>query len=975
MSYSRLIIRDGADIVWGLDDLNTETASISTPITFLDNSASYYSASINASATNLVGTPIIFGGRTALELTSSANACISIPALNLFSEIYSRNNYALEFWLKIDKVPDQEITIVKKRNSNNTGLYLRDNYLIYRYGNSSSYVETSYGLAELDEPNHIVMNYNKDTIQLLVNGISSIKNIGDFDTTEIDTNHSINNYIDFYGISDCSIIVDSIAIYPNTISSNKAKRHYVYGLGKSISESVFSDMGGVFFNLGNNNTRKSFFEYWDSYNEWFELNYDNLELKQNGIGPILYIEPTLGSLDNKITKTQNRIRFSSTSSTVGSYIDLTNFSSIFNEKNNTFFAKFRLDGTPPVSGSYQTLISLGQSPFNEILNFNLINIAGSYYIQAYHVESASTVSFSIPSITSSPTIYVGAMYNGETKIYFSASSASLQSASFTTYSGSVYGVDLLSTYFPLESNSILRIGSRYNFDTIFTASTKTNQFLGSFESLMFVDNKFTASTYSAIDSYNQYIYKTYFDTNDNRFKVGTFGTASFIFAGARLGDIDFSGSAFISSNRFEFGYPNAISGSQVQIFISMYDYSGNVIKSREKVQKVNFFEWLNLTNINDKYLKFDIEMLSKDTSYYPPILKYFKAEAYPDSGSYTDILGYMRSYVRVRNGASAQAYIPEFIQTPTVLLTENSGVRSNKNYIDILFGKGNIGTLGFFIRPNTNSTSTKVFEVFSSSAATTSLFTASIRSNLIITSSAIGTSFINGGRSSSVSNLNWNHFSFTFNPKLGTSSVDSFLIRFGDTTNSNFNIQNIYILDTLLEPAEISYIDNGFVGGSAVISATSAASAINVIDRDELRHTGYSASVRTDPNEKQATNIIFQPQLVQKRFLGDVSAATSLDSSSISNVLDYDGVDFTTLPDPTVSRILLLSNNKIYSISKSNDLNVGTEISSVDGDYVRVIGGMRNINKIFVKVNGVFTEYPELLKINAFETPKPPETS
>ena len=143
MSYSRLILKDGADIVWGLDDLKTETASISTPITFLDNSASYYNASVNASATNLIGIPVVFGGETALELTSSVNPCISIPALNLFSELYSRNNYAIEFWLKIDKIPNGEIPILKKRNSTNTGLFLRDSYLIYRYGNSSSFIETS----------------------------------------------------------------------------------------------------------------------------------------------------------------------------------------------------------------------------------------------------------------------------------------------------------------------------------------------------------------------------------------------------------------------------------------------------------------------------------------------------------------------------------------------------------------------------------------------------------------------------------------------------------------------------------------------------------------------------------------------------------------------------------------------------------------------------------------------------------------
>jgi len=968
VSYSRLILKDGADIVWGLDDLKTETASTSTPITFLDNSASYYNASVNASATNLIGIPVVFGGETALELTSSVNPCISIPALNLFSELYSRNNYAIEFWLKIDKIPNGEIPILKKRNSTNTGLFLRDSYLIYRYGNSSSFIETSYGLAELDEPNHVVMNYNSDAIELIVNGVSSKFDVGSFSTTEIDTNHSINNYIDFYGNSSFSIIVDSIAIYPNTLSNNTAKRHYVYGLGKSIKESVFTNMGGLFFNIANDNTLKSYYDYWDTQDKWHSIDYDNLKLTTNGLRSELYTEPTLGSLDNKLTKSSNTIRFSSTSSTVGSYIDIENFKSLFNQYSNVFFAKFKLDGTPPVSGSYQTLISLGQNPFNEVLNFNLKNNGGNYAIEAYHVDSGSALSFSIASITSSPTIYLGMKYDGETKIYFCASAASVQTASFTTYSGSVYGIDLMSSYFPLNTDSVLRIGSRYSFSTILTASSNANQFLGTFDSIMFLKSSFNGTTYQSINDYSQYRYKTYFDTADNRFKVSTFGTASFILAGSRLCDTDFSGSGYISSNRFEFGYPDAVSGSQVQIFASMYDYSNNLIKAKERIGKINFFDWLNLTNIYDKYIRFDIEMLSKDTTYYPPIVKYFKAETYPNSGSYISINGFTRSSVKINNGASAQSFVPEFVQTPSIFLTSNSGIRSNKNFIDVSFEKENIGTLGFFVKTNTDSTSTKLFEIFStSSAASTSLFSASIQSNAITVSSAIGTPIINGGRFSTVLDKQWTHVSFNFNPKLSTSSVNSFLIRFGDTLRSDFNIQNIYVLETLLEALEIAYIHNGFVGGSAVISATTAASAIKVIDRDESRHTGVSASIRFLQDEKQATNIIFQPSLIQKRFLGEVAAATSFDSSSVSNVEDFDGVLFTTLPEQTIRKVLFLSNNKLYSIYIDSDgKRAGTEIPTSDGDYVKVVDGIRNGKKVFVKVNGVFTEYPELLKINAF---------
>jgi len=270
-----------------------------------------------------------------------------------------------------------------------------------------------------------------------------------------------------------------------------------------------------------------------------------------------------------------------------------------------------------------------------------------------------------------------------------------------------------------------------------------------------------------------------------------------------------------------------------------------------------------------------------------------------------------------------------------------------------------LGTIGFFIKVNDqNSTRTKILEVFSSSALSSSLFSASLNSSNRIATSNSSSIFLNGiaqGTSSVIMNQ-WQHIAFTFDPKLETDSSNNFLVRFGNTGSCDFNIQNLYMLDTSLGAQDIRNIHITFTGASAAISTgESASGSIRLSDKDESRHTS------------SVTNTIYQPYSDQLRFLSDVRLVTEDSLSSyignpavkLTGDLKYfDGVE-SVVPD----RVLSISDNAVYQLNVNGGV---TLITTSNGDYINVIDGLEYIDTVWLKTSGSFTKVPTLEKIVYF---------
>lgn len=253
-----------------------------------------------------------------------------------------------------------------------------------------------------------------------------------------------------------------------------------------------------------------------------------------------------------------------------------------------------------------------------------------------------------------------------------------------------------------------------------------------------------------------------------------------------------------------------------------------------------------------------------------------------------------------------------------------------------------LGTIGFHIKFNESaSAGLKFLEIFSSSAATTSLFSASTSSAQTVSLSLNSAScYINSAYSSVTYSNEWQQMVFTFFPTLVTNASNNFLIRFGNTTKGDFQIQNVFMIKDNLNPLEVGYIYNEFSSNTTAITAGDTSSvSITVSDKNENNH--ISASSKS----------IYQPLLPnQIRYKFDVAVAT--DTAVPTGTLTGDNRFFDGGYEISAGqRILCLADNKVYVVNTNSTLS---EDPTTNGDYVKVFFGMEYANEGFVKVSGSF---------------------
>ena len=682
MSYSKIILQDSANIVWPLDDINV-SSSVSKAINFFSKNDFAFSASINASNTNVISNPVVFGGGKALSFTSSAVG-LSIPALGLLSELYENKNSCIEFWFQTDSLSSSEQVIFKKRNNDNIGLYIKDNYLIFRYGTSASYAEVSADIVNLNDPNHIIIGRSPSSLVIIVNGAFYFSENIDFISLDKDPAHEQNDYFDFYGPRQNTWTVDSIAYYSNILSTNDAKRHYVYGLGKNIGEDIFYHRGGTFYNLSTIDTEKIFTINWDYPLEWQNITINNLLLSDDSIKTRYFSNPEFYSYDTNINTASNSIIFRSDSGStaLASYIDIKNLSDKMDSGDYPVFIKVKLDGPLPKQGASQRIFTYGISPDRDIATFDLFNNSGSYKI----LISASeyTTSFDVNNAIDQPDIYLGMQFLNKSLFYFAQSGSYVQTASFNYYDNNGFGLDPLITYFPPQSNYLFRVGSNltYSKSNFSSTSKDVNQFSGTFKKLFIHDTTFSSSVnFGYLDSYSNSRYAISYQSNLKRFKTYSYGDLTFNIHAIDMGQFIDDSTQIIGANVVNFGYPDIQSSSQVQLYVTQLDYSGSVVYPKTLLSQNNYLDFINNTNISGTYLKFDIEVRSEDTSYYPPKIKYFNMETYKSINN-TTVLRSDSGSEYVLYPSSSVVYLPEIKRTPTIFMSNESGIKVNQTIID-----------------------------------------------------------------------------------------------------------------------------------------------------------------------------------------------------------------------------------------------------------------------------------------------------
>lgn len=269
-----------------------------------------------------------------------------------------------------------------------------------------------------------------------------------------------------------------------------------------------------------------------------------------------------------------------------------------------------------------------------------------------------------------------------------------------------------------------------------------------------------------------------------------------------------------------------------------------------------------------------------------------------------------------------------------------------------------LGSVGTFIRLNDNDDKTyQLLNVYSSSAAKLSLFSAEVNNStgLVTFDSASTSLYVNGVSASIIPNQQWAHITFSFEDKLATYDTNNFLVRFGDTASSNFNIQNLYILEDSFTPSDIGYLHQEFTGGTnnKITVPPSASYAINIIDYPENNYVSAS------------TNVVYQPTFNQFRYLTDIRAATenSLTQFVSVSIMTNDDLYIDTVNINVGDKVLSLADNQIYELNESSQLDL---VSSSVGDVVRVLYGQYLNNLSFTKYSTGFTLEPLRVKVSSY---------
>lgn len=684
MSYSQLILRDSAEIVWPLDDIN-QSSSVSKSINFISNLDLAYSASININNTNVIGVPMIYGGGSLLSFTSSAVG-LSIPAIGRFSELYNNKDSTISFWFQCNAVLNQEFPIFKKRGFSNIGLFIKNNYLIFRCGNNNTFNELRVELADPEEPHHIIVSRNSSGLMIILDGIPYIDNDNFVEKVDYDPIHSTNDFIDFYGPPEGSWNIDSPAFYPNILNPNIAKRHYVYGLGKNIPDKIFYSKGGNIYNISTIYTDRLSDINWTYSDDWNLTELINLNNDELGIGPIQSNSPVTYSYDNILDTSSNIYKFSSGSSvTQASYIDVNKLFNKINSLEYPFFVKLKLNGQLPDKYISQKLISIGEVSGKEIISFNLYNNNENYQVLISAINFSSSVSFNINNISSSPSFYVGVKFDGQTHLYFAEDGDQIQTASFNYLTASSFGLDPLTGYLPLSSDSVIRIGSslNYNSDSFNSNSYVINQFFGSFERFLVVEKDFTSSSnFSYLESYRKSKYEFIYNTNLNRFKVKTYGRGSFNIHSINISEEIDDNNRILGSNYIKIGYPGLESSSLVYVYATLLSYSGSTAYPQNRLGQDNYLPYINNTNLSNKYLKFDFEIYSDDTLYYPPRIKYFKMQTFKSQNNLTSIKDDAGPSFKIYPSSSSAVYLPEMSYTPSIFMTDKSGLKVHNSLVE-----------------------------------------------------------------------------------------------------------------------------------------------------------------------------------------------------------------------------------------------------------------------------------------------------
>jgi len=933
MSYTDLILQDSPVSVWSL----SETSGTSAQNDGFLLGDSYNGTYLGSSGANVkrIKVPLVYGGGQCIKLIGNNVPSFKIPSLGKMSSANRQYASTLEFWLKITNSIKDERVIVRKPNSA-TGLYIKDNYLIFRVGDQDT-VATSLPVDTFNKPLHIAMTYTPKGISLFVNGVESsipVSNLRYFTKTY----NSADEYFEFFGSSSLGIYIDSIAIYGYPFTSIIAKRHFIYGVGYDISKFVISSKAGTMYSMHMENTSKFYSLSYNSPSSWSNnlvIENNTLEIQKDG-----YLTTNNYSTIEHVTFSD--VNYETMYGSTNGEISFPHGTSLYvSDKVNSFPKGMvsKLDFTGVTWTTKQLLFRIDSST-NAGLSVYAEKIGSDYkiyysteYVNGTKKQDNDTI------LLSTATEITGKVYLG---FYESNNILSL----FLYTPSNQYTETDTTLELPLISSSISfgaeGISLFANTEIFPSSETETNRFTGKLNLIgALKDTTSIPSNFTELENYD-YNYKIT-PSKEKRLLRYTKGKAKFY-----LGT-NFLGTTNVLPHRIDLGYGEVEGDSFVKVEATVYNETSEILPAQE-ILNGDPIKGLVGQAITDNVIRFDITMESDDYEIYPPTLQYFNLNVFNSTNSSIEMksdIGTQNITITPKSGKDL--YLPEVRKTPSMYYGNTTGLKIGDQYGTINYSAKAIGT------ESTEGISTIIFTAKPITSPETNEHRFIYSNPVIIkqTSGTVaiagtgitGTVYINGLATTSAETNEWNHYTIVLDNPIPINTLTGTPIEIGNSssTTGTFYIDNLCFLESKLTATQALKYYNLFYSSYSESVKDSTVLNINFYDK-EVRHDNIEYELLPDQNSIKATVSLAATE-------NYTLTANAINYLNDIDLIEIDSISALTLASPVT---VLLANQTsapdrgVYSVGFSNGVATFTANTSLEaadiatGDLIYVQRGDEN---------------------------------
>lgn len=928
MSYSSLILKDSPICVWDLSETSGTTAKNEG---FLKDSSFYGSYSSYMTRIRL---PIVYAGTQCVRLDSETNYGVRVPSLDKMSNKNVRFSSSIEFWLKVESSTNTLTKVMKKPNSN-TGIYVKDNYIIFRLGDTT-FEDVSVPVSSFNKPLHIVANYSPGHISLTVNGVSKKEVINGYSLLNKSYN-SADEYFDFFRLGSVKTYIDSIAIYGSELSNSVCKRHFVYGTGYTVPKAPIKLKGGHLYEMTMNHSPNTYSLQYKNSAQWKNgLNYNNyLQISDDGKVSTKFIDYAQTNCAYDVSQdtmfqSDGTLQFPAGTSLL---IDDKDYAFSYGAILKFSFSSSDWNGK-------QLMFKVFDKNTDKSLSFFMNKVDASNYNLSYETYLDGQGDLYEPTETiihHSATSYSSSVYF----VYYEKNNVAYVKVfvSSTSYTISNTGFEL-----PISDASII-IGADEIYPELSVSElVDTMSFTGKLiyvKSLNAASDFTSLTTTTLIDSYlsNNYITPNY---DEKRIVYYTKSSAKLYLSTGMFGDS-------MGATRIDYGYPYSSGNTSVTVALSV-DGSSNNISPGDPIP-VAYGD-----NTTPKLLDFTFTLVSSDTEKYPAILDKFEINEFDKVIKNENNLN---NISLIKKGSGSEVYyLPEVYSTPSIYYGNNTGLRLNSTqYATISYTGESIG--GYLASDDSSRISAIMFSAKATASATQLISIENGGTPTVISKGANATSITISGNSSSVSYINglstntlvsteWNHYIIVFGTPINTTTAKTITIGSSSSTG-DFTIDNLCIFEDSLTSSDALKYYNLMYGTYG-----------SVVESDGVDLTIYDNETGNNHQPYPTQNIIST-----NASLSDTSGflGSSITFSSNKDLAMIDGV----FPK-TGNKVLLPAQNKIKNVSVSDTQVTFSPTGSISinlGDVIYVLDGDENKGQYIQKTADGYIQVSILPKVQS----------